>query len=154
MNLRIRPARGGDVPELVRLHKESLPETYGTFLTPEATAPWIEGEATDRYMETRWPRMLVGEVEGEVAGFACLEGPFVELLWICNGWRGRGIGAAFMDWIENAAAGSHDAIELECYEPNEGARRFYERRGYRVVSSRFNEKAGVEDLLMRKELTQ
>ena len=59
-----------------------------------------------------------------------------------------------MDWIEDAAAPKYDTVELECYEPNEGARRFYERRGYRVVSSRFNEKAGVEDLLMRKELTK
>lgn len=150
--LQIRHGTESDVPDLVHLHKESLPSTYGRFLSAEAVEPWLEGGRSEAYMASRWRNMFVAEVGEEIVAFAVLEGAFLELLWVVNGWRGAGVGAALMDWLEARAASEHGVLELECYEPNQGALRFYRRRGYEVVGRRFNEGAGVADLLLRKEL--
>lgn len=51
--------------------------------------------------------------------------------------RGRGIGADLMDCVEGLAiARGCPRVSLICFERNEGAMRFYRRRGYREVGRR------------------
>jgi GNAT superfamily N-acetyltransferase len=54
---------------------------------------------------------------------------------VIDEWRGLGLGTALMEAIEDwARATGLDALELDVATANEGARRLYERIGYRPAS--------------------
>jgi ribosomal protein S18 acetylase RimI-like enzyme len=72
--------------------------------------------------------------------YAELEAPgslYLAGLAVESGWRGRGIGARLMDATEaRADALGLDRVSLICFEANEGAMRFYRRRGYTETDRR------------------
>jgi RimJ/RimL family protein N-acetyltransferase len=57
---------------------------------------------------------------------------------VARGWRGRGIGSAMLtqaiDWAR--ASGVLTRIDLEVYVRNAGARRLYERHGFKIEGRR------------------
>jgi GNAT superfamily N-acetyltransferase len=54
---------------------------------------------------------------------------------VLDEWRGRGLGTMLMDTIEDWAREAQlDALVLDVATGNDGARRLYERLGYRPVS--------------------
>jgi ribosomal protein S18 acetylase RimI-like enzyme len=60
---------------------------------------------------------------------------YVWLLAVSVGYRGQGIGTVLMDSIDDRARGSGSTrLCLDVEAENEGARRFYERRGMTVES--------------------
>ncbi len=149
---KIRAACADDIPEMVGIQKESLADTYGHFLDADALEPWVHGEIIELYVAEKWPQTLVAESLGEVVGMATLEGALVDLLWVRADRRNQGIGGFLMDWAERHIAVRHEAAELECFVPNEGATRFYARRGYRSVRRYLDPLAGVEKAVLRKRL--
>jgi GNAT superfamily N-acetyltransferase len=149
---KIRKASADDIPELVRIQKESLADTYGHFLDADSLEPWLHGEIIEQYVAEKWPQTFVAECLGEVVGMATLEGAVVDLLWVRGDRRNQGIGGFLMDWAERRIAARHEAAELECFVPNEGASRFYARRGYRNVRRYLDPLAGVEKAVLRKRL--
>lgn len=48
-------------------------------------------------------------------------------------WRGRGIGAEVLRLLEIEFCGDADTIELGVQTSNSGARRFYQRMGFRAI---------------------
>jgi ribosomal protein S18 acetylase RimI-like enzyme len=85
----------------------------------------------------------VAEAGGDLVGFVSFEvetGRYkldvdrgvVEDLYVVPAHRDAGVGGRLLDAAEAAlrAAGA-DAVRLEAMADNDGARRFYERRGYR-----------------------
>ena len=85
---------------------------------------------------------LAGESEEDpvLAPYWALEDSgslYLSGLAIDEGHRGRGIGGALMDHVERLAlyAGCL-RVSLICFERNEGAMRFYRRRGYRETARR------------------
>ena len=150
--VRIRAARREDVGDMVRIQRESLPDTYGRFLEEEALEPWIDGDLVDRYVASEWQNMIVAESQGEILGFAAIAGALIDLLWVRADVRGRGIGTRLMDHAEPRIASRHATAELECFEPNTRALRFYERRGYGVARRYVEPLAGVAKVVMRKRV--
>ena len=72
-------------------------------------------------------------------------GPRLDQLWLLPEARGRGIGARLLRHAETEmAALGHRRFELVCMIGNEGARRLYERHGWRVVG-RFDKPLGSAD---------
>jgi ribosomal protein S18 acetylase RimI-like enzyme len=78
------------------------------------------------------------EVDGQLAGMCWtqLSEQVVTVLGlvICPEKRGLGIGTAVLLMLENQYAGQANWIELQVHISNHGARRLYERLGYRVVN--------------------
>jgi GNAT superfamily N-acetyltransferase len=69
--------------------------------------------------------------EGATAvGFIAIGNRSVEQLYVLPGWTGRGIGSAL---LRVAQARSEAGLELWTFQVNVGARRFYERHGFRAV---------------------
>jgi GNAT superfamily N-acetyltransferase len=149
---KVRAACADDVPEMVRIQKESLADTYGHFLDADSLEPWLHGEIIEQYVAEKWPQSFVAESLGEVVGMATLEGALVDLLWVRGDRRSQGIGGFLMDWAERRIAAGHEAVELECFVPNDGALRFYSRRGYQSVRRYLDPLAGVEKAVLRKQL--
>jgi len=71
-----------------------------------------------------WVR--VAEVDGVVVGFLALTGGFVHSLYLRSDAQGEGIGRALLD---NAKTRS-DRLELNVFQANTGAQRFYTREGF------------------------
>lgn len=67
-------------------------------------------------------------------------------LVVAPGCQGLGIGTATLGWLEKLCAGQYAAIELRVHPGNRGARRLYDRLGYRPAG----EDCGF--LVLRKEL--
>jgi ribosomal protein S18 acetylase RimI-like enzyme len=74
----------------------------------------------------KWLRYFGPRVDGEF---------YVWALAVSEGLRGQGIGSVLMDFAEDRArAGGSDRFVLDADAKNDGARRFYERRGMTVES--------------------
>jgi phosphinothricin acetyltransferase len=109
----IRPARPSDLGELTELYNHYIVTTPITFdLAPwsiEQRRPWFEAHsATGRH------RLLVAEVDGTIAGYACTSGfrpkaaydTTVETSVYCRaGYTGRGIGRALYRALFEAVRG-------------------------------------------------
>ena len=86
----------------------------------------------DCLLETR--TVVVSEEDGVVVGvLTTSEEPtrsWIDQLYVLPGWNGRGIGTRL---LQNAHATLDKPIHLFTFQENTGARRFYERNGYKAV---------------------
>jgi ribosomal protein S18 acetylase RimI-like enzyme len=89
--------------------------------------------------------VTVAEADGAVVGFIAVKESWIDQLYLAPGWTGRGIGSRL---LEQATGGMGEAM-LYCFRANAGARRFYERHGFRVAASRSGlaNEEGLPDLL-------
>ncbi len=148
-----RPARESDIPQILKLFKDSLVQSYGGFIDMTPDNPWLHGTAADEYVARTLPDMTVAEdVQGTVVAFGVLQGNFVDLLWVRLERRGEGLGTQMMDEFEARIAEEHETARLECFEPNTPAIEFYRRRGYTIERTYFVEDAGVNTAVMVKKL--
>ncbi|WP_217577156.1 GNAT family N-acetyltransferase [Mesorhizobium sp. GbtcB19] len=68
-------------------------------------------------------------VAGEpIVGFIAVDGDWVEQLYLDPARTGQGIGSRLLD----QATADMPLIRLHCFQANTGARRFYERHGFRA----------------------
>jgi ribosomal protein S18 acetylase RimI-like enzyme len=75
-------------------------------------------------------QVWVSEPEGEVVAFAALSGDLLSHLYVHPAAQGRGLGAQLLDVAKRHRPAG---FELWVFQQNEGARRFYERHGCRIV---------------------
>ena len=76
--------------------------------------------------------VLVAEPEGKaegIAGFMALNAGFVHALYVAQDQRGHGVGRHLLDHAKSGAA----RLELNTFQANTGAQRFYARAGFREV---------------------
>ena len=74
--------------------------------------------------------LWVAEEDGRVVGFTGLEGSELSHLYVDPWAQDRGVGSALLDWAKSLRP---EGIELWVFQKNDGARRFYERHGFRLV---------------------
>ncbi len=147
-----RPARESDIPQILKLFKDSLPQSYGGFIDMTPDNPWLHGTAADEYVTRTLPDMTVAEdAQGTVVAFGVLQGDFIDLLWVRLERRGEGLGTQMMDEFEARIAEEHETARLECFEPNTPSIEFYRRRGYSIERTYFVEDAGVNTAVMVKK---
>ena len=150
-----RPARQSDVPQILTLFKDSLPQSYGSFIDMTHDNPWLHGTAADEYVSRTLPDMTVAEdAQGTVVAFGVLQGNFVDVLWARLECRGEGLGTQMMDEFEARIAEEHETARLECFEPNTPALEFYRSRGYTIERTYFVEDASVNTAVMIKKLNR
>ncbi|MDQ3618858.1 MAG: GNAT family N-acetyltransferase [Actinomycetota bacterium] len=73
----------------------------------------------------------VAEVDGRVAGFFSLDGEKLKHLYVHPRFHSQQIGTAL---LQHARSLAPLRLELYTFARNEGARRFYERHGFRAVA--------------------
>ena len=86
-------------------------------------------------------RIIVFDKDNTVVGYAILVffwsneygGDFIEIdeLFVLKDYRGRGIGTAFFQWVEETWGEKAVALALQTTPSNESAVAFYERMGFR-----------------------
>lgn len=72
----------------------------------------------------------VAEEGGLVVGFVALSDDLLDHIYVQPDAQGRGLGGALLDTAKRRRP---DGFALWVFQQNEGARRFYERHGLRLV---------------------
>ena len=100
---------------------------FADILEPEALAArdaaFFDGFFADKIASCR-----VAERDGRVVAFAKTTGEHLDMLFVAPGAQGSGAGSALL-----AAVEADGVRTLECFRDNHAARRFYERRGWRLA---------------------
>ncbi len=77
-------------------------------------------------------RVLVAEIAGDRVGVAGVDGKWLHGFYVVPREWGRGVAPLLHDAAVAVIAEGHDEARLWCLEENHRARRFYERRGWRL----------------------
>jgi [ribosomal protein S18]-alanine N-acetyltransferase len=125
-----------------------------------ATDPWItlgrDYDACLRVVEDQTRERWVACVGDDLAGLIVLnlKGAFVgyvQVVCVSAGYRGLGVGTALVAFAEERIFRDHRNVFICVSSFNEGARRLYERLGYRLVGELTDYVvAGHSELLLRK----
>ncbi|TPI66486.1 GNAT family N-acetyltransferase [Mesorhizobium sp. B3-1-3] len=120
----LRPAIGSDAATIARMMRASLNafEWMPVLHTPAEDLFFIRDILLPNQQVT------VAETNGRIVGFIAVSGEWVEQLYLDLIWTGQGIGSRL---LAEATAGM-PVIKLHCFQANTGARRFYERHGFRA----------------------
>ena len=120
----LRPATNSDAAAIARLMRAAL----GSFdwmpvvHTPDEDLAFIRDIALPRQQVT------VAEAGKNIVGFIAVSGDWVEQLYLGPNWTGQGIGSRLL----TQATAALPVVKLHCFQANTGARRFYERHGFRA----------------------
>jgi putative acetyltransferase len=132
----VRSVRAEDIPALAAVAERSYRAAFADILEAEV----LDGRNVAFFAErftTSWERMLV-VLSGETpVGFLLMTDGHIDMLFMDPDASGRGGGALLLREAEARGAKS-----LECFRDNHGARRFYERQGWRVTREYEREFAG------------
>jgi GNAT superfamily N-acetyltransferase len=122
----VRPLRTGESDSIAEVFIASFRGL--TFLptihTDDQIRTWIRDQMIPAH------EVWVAEVAGRVVGFAALSGDLLGHIYVHPDEQDRGRGTALFDVVKRERP---TGFRLWVFQKNEGARRFYERHGCRLV---------------------
>lgn len=141
--IELQPYQSGEAAALADLFYRTVHTVCLGDYTQEQVNVWADGTVD----LAAWERSfllhytLVARIGGEIAGFADLDGDYLDRLYVHKDHQRRGVAAALVQALEQEAesrgAGSivtHASIT---------ARPFFEKRGYRVIRGQQVERKGI-----------
>ena len=144
MTVLIRPWQREDLPTVRRILWESWRATYGPFIPEEDLRSYLDEayqlDSLEKLYECPFVHGAVGELDGEVVGFARMQFHanenrlYLASLYLLPGHKGKGIGKKLLMAAEEKAL-LHGLVQLwvGVMAQNEAARRWYDRQGFRFV---------------------
>ncbi|MGX5843228.1 N-acetyltransferase family protein [Mesorhizobium sp. ArgA1] len=122
----LRPATASDTAAIAWLMRATLSsfDWMPVIHTPAEDLAFIRDIVMPRQQVT------VAETGKTIVGFIAVNGDWMEQLYLDPAWTGQGIGSRL---LMDAIAILPVAM-LHCFQANTGARRFYERHGFRAES--------------------
>ena len=138
----LRPYRSEDCGEMAELFYETVHSVNAADYAPEQLDAWASGEADLSAWDAsfRAHHTLVAEMEGQMAGFADMDGGgYLDRLYIHRGFQRQGIATALCDALEAACPCARYTTHASIT-----ARPFFLARGYRVVRAQQVERRGVK----------
>jgi GNAT superfamily N-acetyltransferase len=121
----IRRAGADDLPAIGRVFLAARDEMTYLPRVPDEDRPRI-GTLITRDRDELW----VAEQDGEVTGFTALRDDELAHLYVDPAWQGRGLGTELFDQAKRERP---NGFRFWVFQKNDGARRFYERHGCRMV---------------------
>ena len=123
----IRLAEEADAAVIARIHMASR----------SAAMPYLPLQERSHEQVTRWVRDVVlrqcrtwvAVRDGEVMGYAALDGDVLEDLYLRPDVRRQGIGTLLLDEVRRH---SPDGLSLHVFQQNVDAQAFYQRHGFTV----------------------
>jgi [ribosomal protein S18]-alanine N-acetyltransferase len=130
----IRNATAADLPEIVRVGRESLTGAHWTDQHYESLFANTSSSA---------PRVILVAIEQGGATIGFLAGRHISLEWelehivVSRTWRGKGVGASLLTELLSLAQKSvSDSVFLEVRESNSAARALYAKLGFQETGRR------------------
>lgn len=134
----VRQAGAEDIPALAEIAERSYRSAFKDLLEEDVLATRRATFFAERFSDS-WERMFVAMAGAEPVGFLLMTDGHIDMLFMDPVATGQGAGAQLLERAEAFGAKS-----LECFRDNHGARRFYERHGWRVAREYEREFAGRE----------
>lgn len=134
--MKVRAATPDDIPSLAVIAQQSYSLAFAAILEEEVLGDHDIAFFMARFAHA-WTRMLVAAAEDRLTGFLLMTDGHIDMLFMDPAAGGKGGGALLL-----AEAEARGAKSLECFRDNHGARRFYERHGWRVMREYEREFAG------------
>lgn len=133
----VRRATSADAPAVADIHLAAFRATYA--FPPAHPDDDVHAWVAEHLLpETEtW----VAEVGGSVVAYCSLSDGWVEHLYVAPDHTGRGIGSRLIGFAKTRQP---SGLQLWTFQENDGARRFYERHGFRPVE--MTDGAGNEEL--------
>jgi putative acetyltransferase len=125
--VKVRTATPDDVPSLAAIAQQSYSAAFADILEDDV----LKGRDLAYFMvrfADAWPRMLVSTAQNRLTGFLLMTDGHIDMLFMDPAASGQGGGAQLLREAEVKGART-----LECFRDNHGARRFYERHGWRIA---------------------
>ena len=159
----LRPYQPADLEEAYRLFYETVHTVCRQDYTPAQCEAWAK--PMDKWDREGWRRTLSAHYTliaidnaGAMAGFADLDGGYLDRLYIRADFQGRGAGRALVQALEAEAA--HGGFEKVAAHVSHTARAFFEKMGYTVTQKNkvqrphpiTGEPVTLENFAMEKEL--
>lgn len=136
----VRDYRAGDFEAVADILKRATRRAYG-FMA------WDHGDADFATFVASalpgWDRVRVAELDGRVAGFACLQGDVLDQLFVAPECQGRGVGSRLLDDVKGLRPAG---FMLYTFQRNHAARAFYEKRGLVAVGTGLSEEEREPDV--------
>ena len=153
MQFEFRNAVEEDIPELVKLGKETIAEVYGEILSEDRLEPWIKGDRMRSNVIQLWRNMIVAERESEIVAVAAYFEDKVALLWVHPAHHRKGIGSILLGIVETELKNSgHEVAKLDCFSDNERAMGFYLAQGWKPLFEEMDQEVGALKTVMAKTL--
>jgi putative acetyltransferase len=125
--VKVRAATPDDIPSLAVIAQQSYSFAFANILETEVIDDHDIAFFMTRFAHA-WPRMLVSIAENRLTGFLLMTDGHIDMLFMDPAASGQGGGAQLLREAE-----AKGARTLECFRDNHGARRFYERHGWRIA---------------------
>lgn len=130
---RTRSAKESDVPALYAIHRDAM------FAYVNQTWGWDEVDQIQRFQKYASASPLqVIEVDGQPAGFVHIEYTLdavdIVNIELSSKVQGRGLGSLLLNQLIADASERGVPVILQVLKVNSGARRLYERLGFKVIS--------------------
>lgn len=124
----IRPYTPSELLDVLEVWESSAREVYS--FMPESFWPLERKLVESEYLPAAvtW----VCEIDERVVGFASLIGAELGGLFVKPRFQNLGIGRALVGFVQR----SHHALEVEVFQENQKAWRFYERQGFSLIWER------------------
>jgi len=127
----VRPATAGDVDVLAAIWRDGWHEAHAGRVPQELERERRAGSWHDE-VRRRLPATWVAELDGHVVGFVTVVDDELEDIYVTAAARGTGVTATLLRHGEGVVRDAgFTAAWLAVVAANEGARRFYERHGWR-----------------------
>jgi ribosomal protein S18 acetylase RimI-like enzyme len=120
----LRPATSSDAAAIAKIMRAAL----GSFDWMPVVHTPAEDLVFIRDIVLPQQQVTVAEAGEAIAGFIAVSGDWVEQLYLDPAWTRQGIGSRLL----MQATASLRIVKLQCFQANTGARRFYERHGFRA----------------------
>lgn len=136
----IRAPRPTEIEALIKIWLDGNTQAH-SFVRPDYWLSHVE------YMRQALPQaqVYICEINGEIVGFAGLDGNHIAGLFVNEQHQSQGIGTSLIDFIKQ----QHFTLTLTVYRKNEKALQFYRKHNFVVMEERIDTKTNEEELLMR-----
>ena len=149
----LSPYRAGEAAALARLFYGTVHTVCLGDYTQEQVDAWADGGVD----VAAWDRSfllhdtLVARMGGEIAGFADLDGDYLDRLYVHKDCQRQGVAQALTAALEELAA--QRGVKRLTTHASITARPFFEKRGWQVVKAQQVERKGVllTNFVMKKE---
>lgn len=135
----IRVFQPADLDQVTEIWLSANLQAHG-FVSSEY---WKENQALVKELLLQ-AEVYVYEKDGEILGFAGLDGEYIEGIFVAEKDRSHGIGKALLDFLK----AKKPKLHLNVYQKNTQAIRFYEREGFHIQSEGLDEATGKKDYAM------
>jgi GNAT superfamily N-acetyltransferase len=136
VELTFRPARADDLETLLEIQREAAVAAFAHVFPPE-TCPFPSDDIRERWRKALAdPALEIHVAEsnrGPVASVS-VDDEFLRTLYVLPSHQGTGVGSKLHDFaLKRLRARGCTRAKLWTLEQNQPARRFYERRGWRLT---------------------